>query len=343
MPTAEVIDRYLELPPHSKPRSSSVTPRKLLTTNTGGSTVVRSSNPKGYLIPDIGSFVFNSVHDGTVRPDTTTIVIGDAAIVVQISAAEEIAEHVFPALLGGRLGSVVMTHPSQDHLTGLGLHGLLGSYGALSGVLAGAPAPVQRVDSPPLIVDLLEDAPALVIGGARKTVVNAPVESTTRVGADASVAEIASRIAELSGLTDGELARVFRVARETFQRWRTGELANPNPANRRRLGLLNRLLEDLEQRDVKVDQWLRNVSEIEDLTPYDLLERGRLDDVEFLAAHVQPRSQPKGDTAPDGSPVTRASGYPVFVPRREEPVTDLIAEDDEGWDEVETEPADDDD
>ena len=102
------------------------------------------------------------------------------------------------------------------------------------------------------------------------------------------------------------------------------------------------LLTDLASRDVRVDQWLRNVSDIEDLTPYELLERGRLDDIERLAAQLPADWKPRLATAPDGSPVTRADAFPAFALRRDEPAADLAQGDDEGWEEVEAEAADDD-
>lgn len=344
MPTAEAIEQYLDVPSHAGARAENVAPRKLLMTSVGGSTIVRSSNPKGYLIPDVGSFVSPGAPDGTVRPDATSIVIAETGIVIRISAPEEIAEQIFPALLRNGLGFVAMTHPSRDHITSLGLAGLYGSYGALGGVIGvGAPvAPAAEVSG--LIVELLEDAPTLA--GVRTFEVDRGLESPTSaprtIGADASIAEIATRIAEITGLNDGELARVFKVARETFQRWRTGELTNPNVANRRRLGLLLRMVDDLAGREVRVDQWLRNVSDIESLTPYDLLERGRLDDVEYLAAHLPTGSPPRSATALDGSPVTRADAHPAFAPRRDEPLADLPPADEEGWEEVEAEAIDDD-
>jgi hypothetical protein len=343
VPTAEAIDRYLNVVPGTKRGTPSVAPRKVLAMGAGGLTMIRSSDPKGYLIPDVGSFVWSSGLEGTLRPDTTTIVIADDGIVIRISAPDEFADHVFPALLSGRLGSVLMTHPSSDHITGLGIAGLLGSYGALTGAVGiGEPADsAARASS--MIVDLLEDAPAFagVEAGTRSGRADVAIPVMPRPAADASVAEIASRIAAISGLTDGELARVFRVARETFQRWRTGELTKPNVGNRRRLGLLLRLLDDLVDREVRVDQWLRNVSAIDRLTPYELLERGRLDDVEYLAAQV-PGGALEEALADDGLPVTRAHGYPGFARRVDEPAVDVTA-DDEGWEEVEAEAIDDDD
>ena len=57
---------------------------------------------------------------------------------------------------------------------------------------------------------------------------------------DAPVEEIALPIHQLTGLSDEELAQLFKVTRETFNRWRTGVLTNPTPGSRRRLGLLLR-------------------------------------------------------------------------------------------------------
>lgn len=341
MRTAEVIERYLDVPSRAGAGAVTVAPRKVLAMSAGGSTMVRSNNPKGYLIPDVGSFVATSAVDGTVRPDTMTIVIAETGIIINISASEQIAEHLFPALLGARLAAVVMTHPSHDHIASLGFGAPVGSYGAPAGVVSIGPG-VTPTDDPGLIVELLEDAPALA--GVQTHEIAPTLEPNAepppKLSADAPVAEITMRIAEISSLNDGELARVFRVARETFQRWRTGELTNPNVANRRRLGLLHRLLDDVAGRDVRVDQWLRNVSDIENLTPYELLERGRLDDVEYLAAQLPTGSPPQLATAADGSPVTRADARPAFAPRRNEPLADLSPDGEEGWEDVEAEAID---
>lgn len=160
--------------------------------------------------------------------------------------------------------------------------------------------------------------------------------------ADASVAEIATRIAALSTLTDQQLARLFRVARETYLRWRAGELANPTQANRRRLGLLLRLLQDLYAREIQVGQWLQNVSQIGGLTPYQLLERGRLDEVEWLAAQLPSHAAPRTETESDGTPRTRVHGLPAFGRQVDEPLEDLVIDDDEGWIEIEAEAVEDD-
>jgi hypothetical protein len=103
---------------------------------------------------------------------------------------------------------------------------------------------------------------------------------------DAPVAEVASRVAMLSELSDERLADLFQVERETFCRWRTGVLTNPRVGNRRRLGLLLALLEELTGRQVKIKDWLLNSVTPQGLTPYQLLERGRIDEVAFLAASI---------------------------------------------------------
>jgi hypothetical protein len=106
------------------------------------------------------------------------------------------------------------------------------------------------------------------------------------LAADASVAEIASRIATLSNLSDDLLAKLFKVERETFCRWRTGVLTNPRVGNRQRLGLLLGLLQDLAGRQVSIKDWLLNFVSSQGLTPYELLDRGRIDEVAFLAASI---------------------------------------------------------
>jgi hypothetical protein len=106
------------------------------------------------------------------------------------------------------------------------------------------------------------------------------------VAPDAPVSAIATRIAELSGLSDDQLAELFKVQRETYCRWRLGTLSNPRVGNRRRLGLLLSLLEELAHRQINIKDWLLNAVITEGLTPYELLERGRISDVAFAAASL---------------------------------------------------------
>jgi hypothetical protein len=128
---------------------------------------------------------------------------------------------------------------------------------------------------------------------------------------DASIAEIASRIARLSGLGDGSLAKLFGVERETFCRWRTGVLKNPRVGNRRRLGLLLRLLEDLDGRQVHINNWLLNQLPTGDLTPYDLLAQGRIDEVAHLAVAIGV-DVVEGDTSPLSVSEATDQGLLVF-------------------------------
>lgn len=112
------------------------------------------------------------------------------------------------------------------------------------------------------------------------------VEAATSAPLDpgASVARIASRISELSELSDEQLAAVFKVERETYCRWRTGHLANPRLGSRRRLGLVLHVLDELAAREVPVKDWLLNQPVTDELTPYQLLEEGRIEDVAYAAS-----------------------------------------------------------
>jgi hypothetical protein len=114
-------------------------------------------------------------------------------------------------------------------------------------------------------------------------VVDPPEVPDGPLAPDAPVSAIASRIARLTELGDEMLADLFKVERETFCRWRTGTLTNPRPANRRRLSLLLSVLEDLADRDIAIRDWLLNYTTAEALSPYQLLEAGRIDDVAYLA------------------------------------------------------------
>lgn len=145
-------------------------------------------------------------------------------------------------------------------------------------------APVTTIDAPN--ADIAAMLPTL--NQLAPPVVESSVHSATgdALAPDASVAAVATRIALLSDLSDELLADLFKVERETFCRWRTGVLTNPRVGNRRRLGLLLGLLEDLAGRQVNVKDWLLNSVTPQGLTPYQLLETGRIDEVAFLAASI---------------------------------------------------------
>lgn len=105
----------------------------------------------------------------------------------------------------------------------------------------------------------------------------------------ASVSDLASRAKDASQLTDDQLAAVFpgELARETFQRWRTGRAERPTEGNLRRLGLLHQLFEDLAVRVAEPRNWLLQFGpSIDGKTPYDLLLAGRFSEVQNLVASL---------------------------------------------------------
>lgn len=112
------------------------------------------------------------------------------------------------------------------------------------------------------------------------------------LAADAPISAIATRVARLSGLSDERLADLLNVERETFLRWRSGALPNPRIGNRRRLGLLLGLFEELATHTGAVKDWLLNFVTPSGLTPYELLAQGRIDDVAYLAASLDPGARP---------------------------------------------------
>jgi hypothetical protein len=150
---------------------------------------------------------------------------------------------------------------------------------------------------------------------------------------DANVAQVATRLMELTGLPDGKMGQLFpgQVSREHFHRWRSGNKDNPSPANRRRMWFLLRLFERLAQGAVSVREWVRNPTAIEDRTPFDLLRVGRFDEVEHLAARLLPAAEPEWIVSAEGIPALQEEGPATFTPRSEEPTVDLVFEDEGGW------------
>jgi len=144
--------------------------------------------------------------------------------------------------------------------------------------------------SPDTVVSPGVEAAVVSVTTEELQVITPPAASATPLtepaAPDAPVSEVASRIAALSDLGDKRLADLFKVERETFCRWRTGALTNPRVGNRRRLGLLLSLLDELAGRQANIKDWLLNSVTRQGLTPYELLEQGRIDDVAFLAASI---------------------------------------------------------
>lgn len=174
------------------------------------------------------------------------------------------------------------------------------------------------------------------------------VPETEPLPEDASVPQLTARLSALTGLSDDELAQVFlgrgsreRVSREHYQRWRTGKKTSATDANRRRMWFLVRLFEPLAQVKVGIPDWVRNASPVDELTPLELLQLGRFDEVEYLAARMMPSPDPQPAISAEGRPVLLEQGPATFAPRSEEPTTDLVFEEEDGWIESEDEMDDD--
>ena len=187
------------------------------------------------------------------------------------------------ALFAG-VGITIAGRGAVGSLTGDAMSrlGALGSLGRAVVQITAPPTTFTPLKARPIRSLFTSEQSALPTAQAIKEAptVEAPL------AADASVAEIASRIATLSNLSDDLLAELFKVERETFCRWRTGVLTNPRVGNRQRLGLLLGLLQDLAGRQVRIKDWLLNFVSSQGLTPYELLERGHIDEVAFLAASI---------------------------------------------------------
>ncbi|HTU86782.1 MAG TPA: hypothetical protein VMF57_14480 [Solirubrobacteraceae bacterium] len=332
MAVEDPVQRYLDVSPEHIGRQPAVAPRKVLAYNFGPTVYVRSNNPSGYFIADVVPTGFDAIGAGTVGSRSTTVAVLDAGISFQLIADEDVALAILTTLKQQSTWLPIVRHAAFDPTPALPIEGTHEGIPFVVGGRGFAEELMEPVAPPPA-------ARAEAIAGVRSDV----PDSSRELPADATVAQIAQRLALLSRLSDAELARLFRVARETFQRWRTGELQNPTPRNRRRLGLLLRVLDDVDRRGVRVDQWLRNLGAGSRCTPYQLLEQGRIDDVEQLAAHLPPLAPPATGVSPDGEVVTRAHGLPGFTPRESEAHADLVVDDDEDWIDVEAEVVDDDD
>jgi hypothetical protein len=206
----------------------------------------------------------------------------------------------------GRLGAQVSTENLSSVVVGsigVWMASLLHGFGGLSSSFTRAVTSPEAIQAtlmppesvglalvPPVVMPQLFTAPSATAAPpeplATPKLDTSPTATENSLPEDAPVADVASRIAALSGLNDELLAELFKVERETFCRWRTGALANPRVGNRRRLGLLLMLLDDLAERQVTAKDWLLNHVTPQGLTPYQLLERGQIDEVAFLAASL---------------------------------------------------------
>jgi transcriptional regulator with XRE-family HTH domain len=103
-----------------------------------------------------------------------------------------------------------------------------------------------------------------------------------------SIPAIAQGVRSMSGLSASDLAKIFPVARESYQRWASG-LIEPSHPNLKRLLALQQLLEAVALRVDNVRTWLLAPSG-ESLSPYDLLCRGELSAVWNLIMRLPSRS-----------------------------------------------------
>jgi hypothetical protein len=178
----------------------------------------------------------------------------------------------------------------------------LGALGSLGRAVVHITAP-PTTSMPPKALPIRRLFPSEQPTLATAQAINLAPTVDAPLAADASVAEIASRITTLSDLSDDLLAELFKVERETFCRWRTGILTNPRVGNRQRLGLLLGLLQDLAGRQVNIKDWLLNFVTSQGLTPYQLLERGQIDEVAFLAASIgEPPVEPDAQVSSGEDP-----------------------------------------
>ncbi len=240
-----------------------------------------------YLLPDL--FEFSPVRKESVGFGHGQVKLLDHYVIYVMAGPKE---DLTPYALGAPMGAEMAIAPEPF---GPAIAGLKGGYLELPPIPIGPRREAGRAIAP--LPVLHNDTMASLAVGTRQEPSECDVAEDTVLTPDASVAEIASRIARLSGLGDGSLAKLFGVERETFCRWRTGVLKNPLVGNRRRLGLLLRLLEDLDRRQVHINNWLLNQLHTGDLTPYDLLAQGRIDEVAHLAVAIGV-DVVEGDTSP---------------------------------------------
>lgn len=315
MPVKDLVASYL----HGEPLLKGNQGCQFALTKHGGQFVAQPRASGAYFLPDLSPPEVAWMQGRTRGPEQITFEIGPDGLVVKVTIRGLPKAEVI------QLGLAVTDFAGRDRWVG-------------GGTWLELPERQADAEAPPL-----RRALGTLIAGAPVPWSTAPSEDAAspaprpELPPDATVDAIASRITELSGLSDGELARVFsgQVRRETYQRWRTGELTNPTPGNRRRLGLLLRLFEDLAHRRVRIADWLRNCSTIEGRSPYDLLELGRIDDVEYLAAQVPARGETELVVSDEGRIVELQRLRPAFSRRSVEPSYDLQFEDDDaGWIEV---------
>ena len=260
---------------------------RVVTRNDGKCLDVVASPSSSYLLPDLSEF---SLVKGEAYPaGFGRLMLCRGAVRVDRLSDQEEAAHLkrllsaaSGALQGVQRSFPYSTYPSSARVglgpaIGFSSKGLMSNRSAWTSAPTIGPSPAAQPIADAVVA---EEIPHTAVETAEATASLEPLRP------DAPVADIASRVASLTGLGDEQLAHLFKVERETFCRWRTGVLTNPRIGNRRRLGLFLSLLEDLAGREVNIKNWLLNHATVDGLTPYQLLEEGRIDDVAYLASSL---------------------------------------------------------
>ncbi len=278
MPPGELVavGPSLRQPP---PRPLPADGIRVVTRDNGRYFDLMPSQFSSYLLPTLAdcSLVRREARSaaGSLRFTDNAVELNEIADVVRLDDWRALFAGVGITIAGlGAVGSF-----TGDALSRLGA---LGSLGRAVVQITAPPTTFMPPKAHPIRRLFAPEQPSLPTAQA----INEPPTVEATLAADASVAEIASRIATLSNLSDDLLAELFKVERETFCRWRTGVLTNPRVGNRQRLGLLLGLLQDLAGRQVNIKDWLLNFVTSQGLTPYQLLDRGHIDEVAFLAASI---------------------------------------------------------
>jgi hypothetical protein len=249
---------------------------RVVTRDTGRQVDLMPSPSSSYLLPELAS-------SSLVRREARS---GASAIRFPAGDVVELFDEIYDArelddLQSGMSLRIIGAGAIGAAFAVDALPGLLAA-GTISNVTVRMPTTSTRTAAPAIVTApgvAVEELPAKATADV---IVDDP--AVKPLAPDAPVSAIATRIAELSALSDDQLAGLFKIHRETYCRWRTGALPNPRIANRQRLGLLLSLLEALAGHEVNIKNWLLGSIIVDGLTPYELLDRGRIDDVAYAAA-----------------------------------------------------------
>jgi hypothetical protein len=248
---------------------------RVVTRDNGRHVDLMPSRSSSYLLPELAS---SSLVRRESRSGASAIRFTAGDVVELVDEIDDV--HMLDDLLSGMnlriVGAGAIGVVIVDALAGL----LTG--GTITNVMLRMPTTSARTVPPSIVAARPPAVEELPVATAVDAFVDDP--STEPLAPDAPVSAIATRVARLSGLSDDQLAELFKIHRETYCRWRTGALPNPRVSNRRRLGLLLSLLQELADHKVNIKDWILGAVIVDGLTPYELLDRGRIDDVAYAAA-----------------------------------------------------------